>query len=321
MTSTPLALASPTSERLLHDVRAVADAVDVDLARIGADPAEVWVVLETTPALGSGSASVRDAWLDAETGEVVLPEGDTAANAIVIREGKWRVISVLSGTPPASSGLYSWTEPRRHRTRGLPREDLYDPFASATRVLCRVEASGGAGVSFHDVSVLPEGWDNHVADAINAVPRLGDVLAPPTDAAAVERGKVLLTSPNPLVFARALAALAKAGAVDRETHEQLLGRERGYRRALVHYVTLRHADPGSAPWMMALIQEDLTGDPDQRRAAALGVTAAWLLAPGPMSASFADFSPTARPDLLPSHAKACDDAYVRQALTLLAPDL
>ena len=309
MTETPLSLAEPTEERVLHDARAVADASAVD--QVLADPARVVAVLRTRPAAHSGSASVAGVFLNADTGELVDSSGAPAGLAghpqILRYEGSYDVLEVLSGPASALPGRYAWTEPLAEHERGVTPDSVYDPFARPGVVMCRYDPAA-AGAPFDLVRLLPEGWQVHAASAAGAA-------AQPDAATARD----WLSAPNDLLFARGARTLAGSGQLDPRLAASARSQAHGYRRAVLHYVLLASAQ---RPAAVSGLDADLApgSDPDNQRAAAIGLLAARLFAPDPAAAAVAGWPPLASPARLRDLATTAGDAYVRETFALLAPD-
>ena len=306
MIETSLSGAEATEERVRHDARAVADVCAA--GPLAGDLAQVLAVLGTKPAAYSGSASVEGVFLDAASGRLVDGFGAPAEldgrPAIIRYEGSYDVLEVLSGPVGELDGRYSWTEPLPEHTRGFPPNGVYDPFARPGVVLCRHDPAPG-GAPFDQVRLLPEGWQADAAAAVRATPEPDAPTA-----------RDWLTAPNDLLFARAARTLTLTGQLDSRLAESVRGRAQGYRRAVLHYVTLAFARPrpGSAD---ALDADLADSEPDHQRAAALGLLAARLFAPSASAATLAGWPRLTRPAGLLDPAQAGQDGYVRAAFTLL----
>ncbi len=306
MTEIPLARAGETSERVRYDARAVADATRADPGPAG--PGQVLAVLRTSPAGHSGSASVDGVFLDAATGRLVdssgAPAGLAGRPAILRYEGDYEVLAVLSGPDGLLPGRYAWTEPLAEGRRGITPAEVYDPFARPAVVTCRYDPAA-PGAPFDWVRLLPEGWQAHAAAAARA--------AAEPDAATARHW---LSDPNDLLFARGAWALARTGQLDSRLAGSARGHARGYRRAALHYAALAG---GQTPGEADALAEDLAGrDAGQRRAAALGLLAARLFAPGPAAAALAGRPWPAGAGGAAGPALADADDYVREAFALLA---
>ena len=315
MIETTLSRAPATPERVRHDARAVSDVCLAGPA--AADSDQVIAVLRTQPAEHSGSASVAGVYFDAATGRVVdsagAPADLTGRPSILRYEGSYVVLEVLSGPAQALSGRYAWTEPLAVRRRGLTPADVYDPFGRPGVVVCRYNPAA-QGAPFDQVRLLPEGWQADVAAAQAA--------AEPTVPAARE----WITSPNDLLFAQAASALAVAGQLSQGLVETARGQADGYRRAVLHYLTLAFA---RQPGQVSALEADLSGaEPDHQRAAAVGLLAARLFAPEAAAAAVSGWSRltvpggvagsgVAGPGGLADLAQTAQDGYVRAAFTLL----
>jgi hypothetical protein len=312
MMNSALSTAQPTRNQVLHDVRAVIDVADVDLTAVRSDPAEYWAVLAISPQPHSGSATLRDAVIDGGTGRVVgLAEPDASwFEPVLIREGEWRVVTALSSGTPVSSGSYSWAEPQRLLTRDRLRADIYDPFSLPATVLCRLEPVP-APISFHEVSVLPVGWANAVAEAVSGA-IAARARAQPSSVAAHQQLRSWLSSPYPLLFSVATAALIRDHILDGDMFDELLDQLSGYRRAVFHYVTVsvgqylghdRLTESLTRAWANP-------NESDHRRAAVLGLIAAWQVAPQAA-------------EIFMTRARAAiyddEDDYVRGAAELFPP--
>lgn len=306
MTETTLPRALTTSQRVLHDARAIADACAA--STFSSSPAWVRAVLRTSPAAHSGSESVEGVFLDLATGAFVDRDGAPASfegrPSIVRYEGTYEVLSVLSGRPEALSGQYSWTEPLTER-RDITGRDIFDPFALPGVVACRYDP-GAPGAPFDEVRLLPEGWHVHAAEA---------ELAPSAPHPVAARR--WLNGPNDLLFARAVRSLARARELDAALLAAVRTQAGGDRRAVAHFVTLT-----STPRLagMALAADLASGsDPSHRRAAAAGLLAARLFAPEATAAAIVGWPPAMTPGGLLDPALTVGDEYVHEAFALLSP--
>jgi hypothetical protein len=311
MINSTLSTAPPSPSRILHDMRAIADVVQVDLTAVGLDPAVRWAVLRTSPQPHSGSATLMDAVMDGATGRTVglIDSRRAPFEPVIIREGDWRVVSVLSGEAPADRGRYSWAEPQRVFTRRQSRTDIYDPFALPATILCRFEPA--AAPSFHEVSVLPDGWEETATEAVAAASLPSTARLQPSSPAAYHKLLSWLSSPYHLLFSTAISALIRDYALSAETFDKLLAQLNGYRRAVFHYATLSSGHYlGQKRVISSLIRAWTTDyEPDQRRAAALGLLAAWHIAPQAVEIPMSRVRAIITDD---------DDDYVRRAFELLS---
>lgn len=306
MIETSLSTAEATEERVRHDARAVADVCAA--GPLADDLAQVLAVLRTDPAAYSGSASVQGIFLDAATGRLVdglgAPAGLEGRPPIIRYEGSYDVLEVLSGPAGELDGRYSWTEPLPEHTRGFPPNGVYDPFARPGVVLCRHDPTAH-GAPFDQVRLLPEGWQADAAAAVRAAPEPDASIA-----------RDWLTGTNDLLFARAAGTLALTGQLDQRLVESVRGQAHGYRRAVLHYVTLAFAEQRPGQWD-ALDSDLADSEPDHRRAAALGLLAARLFAPAASAVALAGWPRLTSPAGLLDPALAAADGYVRAAFTLL----
>jgi hypothetical protein len=308
MIETSLSRAPATRERVLHDARAVADACAAEASSVG--PGRVRAVLRTKPAAHSGSASVEGVFLNADTGRFVdgsgAPIGLEGRPGITRYEGSYDVLAVLSGPAEMLSGHYSWTEPQPVHVRGITPADIYDPFGRPGVVICSYDPTA-QGAPFDQVRLMPEDWHVHAAAS-----RASQEPDAPT-------ARAWLTSPNDLLFARAVRTLAQTGQLDPQLLESVRGQARSYRRAVLHYVTLASRQrPGGTE----VLDADLAahGEPDHRRAAALGLLSARLFAPEATAATVAGWPPVTRPGGLIDPDLVAGDTYIREAFTLLTPE-
>ena len=319
MADSRLSLAPATAQRVLHDVQAVIDVCDIDLERIGANDTGASVVLSTTPDPYTGSATIPGVIIDGETGRMMDRAGgpaDLSQPVMLLREGRFRVLTVLSGSTPTREGRYSWTQPLPVPTRGVMRQAVFDPFTDGGTVLCRYNPDAAA--PFEEVRLLPEGWETHAADAIQ-VARRAVLQHPPARPAGAElRDRV--ESANPILFAQSMNALAKTGSIDSPLLASLYDRLRGYRRAVLHFVALRHPSSGTATAVRNRLQADLAGtDRDRRRAVALGLLAARLFAPAETLRVVSGSSDLERPDAAGPLVQRGDDGYVLEAFRTMSP--
>lgn len=316
MSNGSLASARPSAARLLHDVRAVADVADFDLAKPVSASSELWVVMRTDPGPTSGSATVSGTWIDAATGVITSAQTSTEPVASVTRDGEWHILSVLSGASDMKTGRYEWTEPRVQRTRGPTRDDLYDPFAHPAHVVCRFDPERSAA-PFTEVTVLPAKWESHVRQAVVEARATG---APgggtgSGSQAELERARSLVNSSNPLLSTRGMAVLARHGALTDDLYEELLGSVHDYPRAVLHYVAIRHPHGDGVARRRSMVERDLAGDTDARRAAALGIATATVFGPRVSSGGAGPAPPVTHAELL--RAAPPDDDYVSEAMALV----
>lgn len=299
MVDTPLSQAPATQQRVLHDTRAILDAGELDAVRLDG---QTWVVLRTTPTPTSGSGTVPGAFVDGSTGRLI----DSATGHVVSPTaplvigyaGDYEIVTNLSGQPPAPNGQYAWQEPLAGIVRGLPRENVYHPFAQPGTVVGRYRPDVSDAAPFDPVYLIPDGWQAHVPEAVGA----------PGPAARAD----WLASANPLLSARALTALARDGQLDEPMLRARLAAVDGYPRALTHFLALRHAGRlGASALWSGLAADFASPDTDHRRAAALGLLTARLFV--------ADATQAALGDRRPDSTLAEGDAYVGTILALLDP--
>jgi len=286
MTETPLSRAPVTPERVLYDARAVADVCAASV--FSSDPAHVRAVLRTSPAAYSGAASVEQ------------------GQSIRQFEGSYEVLAVLSGRPDVLSGQYAWTEPLPARSRGITPDEIYHPFARPGVVACRYDP-GARGAPFGQLRLLPEDWHVHAVEA-------GQAPSEPHAATA----RRWLSGPNDLLYARAARSLARSGQFTPALLATLRGQAEGYRRAVLHFVTLASS---MRPAGTDALTADLApgSDPGHRRAAAAGLLSARLFAPEATAAAISGWPPAMTPGGLLDPALIAGDDYVREAFAVLSP--
>jgi hypothetical protein len=307
MADTPLSRAPATRERLLHDARAVLDVSEFDATRLGRGP---WVVLRATPEPHSGSATSAGSIVDGDTGELVHLSGalpGPLGYSVLVYEGSYEILSVLSGQPPPASGRYLWSEQQEAVVREVSRDHLYQPFAQGGVVVCQFDPAARERPPFQRVSLLPEGWEQYV-------PRAARTAADPSADTLSRR----LRSRNPLLFTQAIRALADRGYFDKPTLRSTLERADGYQRAVSYFALLRD---GRYPDVLeASLAADFApgSEADQRRAAALALFTGQLLAPQAV-ASVTGEAPLRREGGLLEAAMTAGDPYVREAVTVLTP--
>jgi hypothetical protein len=320
MADTPLSRAPATAQRVIHDVRAVIDVCDIDLDRAGASGTGASVVLSATPDPHSGSATIPGVFIDGETGRPVDRAGgpaDLSQPPMLLREGRFQILTVLAGSAARREGRYSWMQPLVILTRGVSRQAIFDPFALGGTVVCRYYP-GAAAAPFEDIRLLPEGWQTQVADAVQVARRAAEQqpAAPPAGAELRDQAE----SANPILFAQSINALAKAGRIDSPLLASLYDKLRGYRRAVLHVTTLRHPPPDTAAVVRNRLEADLAGtDQDRRRAAALGLLAARLFAPTETVRVVSGSSVLERPDTSDHLVRRGDDGYVLEAFRTMSP--
>jgi len=307
MIETSLSRAPAVRERVLYDARAVVDACAAE--PLAADFGQVRAVLRTEPGVYSGSASIEGVFLEAETGRFIDRSGasaDLAEHSVIIRyEGSYEILAVLFGPANILSGQYSWTEPISAYTRGINPADIYNPFGRPGVVICSYYPRE-SGTPFDHQRLIPEDWHAHAADS-----RVSQEPDAPT-------ARNWLTSPNDLLFAHAARTLAQAGQLEPQLLESARAQAHGYRRAVLHFVTLTS---GQRPEGTDALDVDLAShdEPDHRRAAALGLLSARLFAPEAAARAVTGWPSTSRPGGLLDPALVAGDSYIREAFTLLTP--
>lgn len=127
-------------------------------------------------------------------------------------------------------------------------------------------------------------------------------------------------SANPLLFAQSINALGKAGWIDSPLLASLHDRLRGYRRAVLHFATLRHPQSDTAARVRNRLQADLAGtDRDRRRAVALGLLAARQFVPAETARVVSGSTDLERPDAAGPIVRHGDDGYVLEAFRTMSP--
>jgi hypothetical protein len=312
MITTPLSTAPSTREQFLHDARAVADVVDVDLTAVARDSGLHWAVLQTLPEPHSGSATLLGAAIDGTTGRFVglTDPRSTHFQPAIIREGQWRLLTALYEEAAETSGHYRWTEPTGSFGRRRLRNDIYDPFAHPAKVLCRFEPEVASRSPFRRVSVLPDGWEETVSDAVAAARRASMAQHARSSPAAHRELRSQLYSPYHLLFSTSVAALTRDLALDADTFNEIMDQRRGYSRAVLHYVTLCFGQYLGHERLTRSLTRAWEGDGeiDHRRAATLGLATAHYFAPQSATA----FMPVARAAIAQD-----DDRYVQRGLQLI----
>ncbi len=128
-----------------------------------------------------------------------------------------------------------------------------------------------------------------------------------------------LESANPIVVAQSINTLAEAGGIDSRLLASLDDRLREYRRAVLHFATLRHPEPGIAAAVRNALEADLGGtDRDRRRAAALGLLAARLFAPAETLRVISGVTDLERPDAASPLVQLGHDGYVLEAFRTMS---
>ena len=209
----PQAVTTPPAQTaVLHDARAVHDCSRMALAALMANGRPVWLVLDIVPGERSGSATIPNAHIDADTGKLVMPPD---SKTVVIKEGRWRVVA--SAQPPnRTEGQYSWTEPIEIK-RTLDREDLYSPFVHGGKILSLLVSNADGIHEFGPITVLPDDFDRAVPGAF----------------ATATATPALLIGDNDLAAAHGFRTLLDAGQLSADSLHRAVASAQGYRLAIL----------------------------------------------------------------------------------------
>ncbi len=159
----PAAMAQVT----LHDIRAVKDVAAVDIAKI-ASADKTWDIISVRPTIGSGEAQLMNAFIDADTGEIVT-RGPVSIS--IVYWGDWKLLHRFAKEEPEnSSGRFRWAQgvhEERRRSWVERSYPSYDPFTEGGVVLVNPSAQDQVTTPWHAVHLLLEDTATELVEAID----------------------------------------------------------------------------------------------------------------------------------------------------------
>lgn len=264
----------------LHDARAVHDTANLRFEDYEWGGRASWILATINPGPRSGSVTIPGGYVEAETGNVVLPSG---AQGSTIKEGTWNaIVSAPAGAHPMS-GSYSWYEPLTRKRVLLP-EDFYSPFARGGVILF-LPVPGKADIErFGFTRVIFSDWGTQVAPAFafhNANPHLLD---PGPQTASVAKLVQLVSQANPIVAVVAFRNLLSLGLAQPDWVRAQLARVSGPLGAVFGYQTIVIAGPNvSRPLVQETLQViDTASEPTLRALVSGSFAAALFLSQDPL---------------------------------------
>jgi hypothetical protein len=233
---------------VLRDARAADDMTRWDFGRVQAQPGQAWVLADVVPAELSGAETVPGAYIDAKTGQLIMPPNP---RHVMLVKGTVSVVAVLAGTPAEKTWSYTWDEPLKtviSNRSGMTLGMGYDPFRySGGHVIALVAPAEKGRDQFKDVYLIPQDWHEAVIPAWNDY-RENKALFQPGDA---EKNRAALTAllekKNPVVAAQACRLLARAGLLDPSFVQGPLARARGSLQTVMTLLILRSAPDEKQP--------------------------------------------------------------------------
>jgi hypothetical protein len=266
------ALSQSVDYRLIHDARAVHDTALLHLQDFEIDGTPSWIVATITQGPKSGSATIPDAYIKAETGTIVTPK---TSGLVLIKEGVWKTIASAGKAPVQDN--YSWIESVQEK-RILQPEDFYSPFTHGGTIVFRLSPGVAEIGQFGTVRLIFPSWARYVAPAFILMGRepalTGTRPVGPSELLLLTQ---LLSQDNQLVAALAFRELVASGRMTRKRAENQLGRVQGNLGAISSYIALTTRQASRQQLVKAVAQvARTTRDPAQLRFIALAAFAAGL---------------------------------------------
>lgn len=148
-------------QAIYYEVRATHDAAiwqrDLYVVR---DGTANWLIVRVEPATGSGSATIPDGYINAETGELKMPPG---AQTSIVKSGRWHRVD---GTAPEAAGDYHWFDPMVEGKRRMDPGDVYSPFVHGGMLLFAPDKNAKGIEQFGAPVLLFEDWAAAAPQAI-----------------------------------------------------------------------------------------------------------------------------------------------------------
>lgn len=275
-----LATMSGTANNLYYDARSVHDMAQLRFDAIASDPLKTWALVRIVAEPHSGSATIPGAYVEAETGRVVIPPGDEKAT-VIIKEGSWEVIASLQeGNPPSpKAGKYSWTEPLVKK-RKLDPEDVYSAFGKSGILLSRLNPEAKDAKKFEPSYLIPTQWENAILPAYQQFKTNSGLFNGQLSRTQTNRVAQLLRSDNPILSAMAFRRLIETEKLDEESIISAVQQADGHKKAVYIYVLLTRPENAKEDAVLNLLKHvaESAKGADDLRSIALGSFAAAVFA-------------------------------------------
>lgn len=222
---------------LYKQARSVHDISALPFESISKAAGQNWVVIRVTPQTNSGSATIPGAYIEAETGRVVIPS-DSAA-PVITKQGTWELIAALQkgGSPIPRVGRYSWNEPIDRKRQTNP-EDIYSPFTNGGILFCRLNLNEKGAEQFQPCYLVPDEWQNDVIAAHEQAKRHPKSSMGPATRLQARRLAQMTADKNPILALHAFQSLIRDQQSDPKTLGSILETSREQRRAVFIYVVV-----------------------------------------------------------------------------------
>jgi hypothetical protein len=219
---------------------------------------------------------IPGAYIKAESGEVVVPEG---AGMVVVKKGMWERVAAQGDEPVPIKAEYSWNEPIVEHPRVIEWENLYSPFTHGGVILFRPRLNAVDLAYFGGNLVLFPEWGKLVEDAFKQYDS-EPALQPAPDALAQHRGRLaaLCSAENHFVATIAMRKLINASAFSRVLLRDALAAPDEQRRAVTVFLAMTGPDDVMAKDLLTEVGTALVSarQVEQVRSVALGAFSAAL---------------------------------------------
>jgi hypothetical protein len=256
----------PSGITLSHDARAIHDIATLSIAGFTRGGGG-FVAALMTPDQGSGNGIVPGAYMDADTGELVVPRG---ASMVIPVSGKWQVIAASSGGQ--NGGAYSWSDPVVILKRIHEPEDVYSPFARGGAIVFRPHGASGAKDFFEDTRLLFTTWSDDFSTAVRFAEENPAVFSEDANKVTDSQLRPLLAGSNRFLAVDAFRRWLGWGRLPLPVGEQYLVASPDSRvKSILAYLLVARGDD-------LLRLTDATQDTTALKAMALGAWSAKMLA-------------------------------------------
>lgn len=253
---------------VVAQARAVHDTATLKLPDYRMSKGSGWAVAVVDPAKDSGTVQVPGAYIEANTGKYVQPDG---AQSVVVMKGAWRALATADASVPGK-GDYSWSEIPKQRVRVPKPEQFYSPFANGGTVVFQWEPTAQDGAKFGATRMIFPEWAQDAAETLRSAPGLEEKLAALTHAASTpSQAEGLLSEKNNLSSILALNALLRGpdsgGTVARMP--ALLDAADARKLSVLVYLCLAASAAGDRPQLVAEIKALIGETTDPARLAGI----------------------------------------------------
>jgi hypothetical protein len=225
---------------VLHDARIAHDTATINFTEYEKDGEQSWVVAIVTPDEDSGSATIQGGYINAESGDVVVPQD---AESVVIKKGKWQKV-ITAAQNLRDAGEYSWSEPLEQEKRFLIPEDYYSPFAYGGTMIFMPTPDAEGIEQFGPVRMIFPDWVDYVQPAFKLYSQGENILFQSIKTKEeLEKAKQYLESDNALIATTAFRELIRSQKIDAQTAATYLIKTAGRRRSVFAHIMLSNYDP------------------------------------------------------------------------------